>query len=575
MSQQQSTGSDPARIPDDSLLMGSSSGGSGRPAGTEGAGGAADAGSGSESNTGSGGSDQNTGTGGKTGTDKSARAAGASGTVSGDTREIPVPGRRKKKKTPVNMESAGAPASDDTDDLEAVFASSFAIGEEDPYDEGILGDDTGDLFDDDLPEDDADKNRADAAGKKQAGRKAAGASGAKRRRRKKAGRRSRDEDLPYHERIRRHRGRIVMLEVFVALLFIAAVWLVASRMRSRHYTRAEFSKTLDYVAEEGSEYTNLNGCILQYGPNGAVCTTSKGRNRWSITYEMDQPIVSKCEDIAAIADYGGRTVYVMNTKRQLGTITTNLPIHKLKVSAGGEVAVVLDDTSGTWIRLYNSDGSEIAYFVRSMEENGYPLDVAVSPDGTTVAVSSMIMNRTSVRTEVSFYSFGSAGQNTQDHIIGSYDYTDEIFPYLEFVSGDNCVAVSDARFVVYESARTQPRNGINNMLTESVLGVYRGKDTIGLLFTDMSGENLYRLDLYNASGTKLGTIGFTMAYDDIQIVGGYVYINNEQSMQIYALDGREVFSGAFDTSVKTLIPSTRLSRLAAVTENQIDAITLR
>ena len=366
-----------------------------------------------------------------------------------------------------------------------------------------------------------------------------------------------------------------MLEVAVALLFIAAVWLVALRMRSRHFTRAEFSKTLDYVAEEGSEYTNLNGCILQYGPNGAVCTTSKGRNRWSITYEMDQPIVSKYDDIAAIADYGGRTVYVMNTKRQLGTITTNLPIHKLKVSAGGEVAVVLDDTSGTWIRLYNSDGSEIAYFVRSMEENGYPLDVAVSPDGTTVAVSSMIMNRTSVRTEVSFYSFGSAGQNTQDHIIGSYDYTDEIFPYLEFVSGDNCVAVSDARFVVYESARTQPRNGINNMLTESVLGVYRGKDAIGLLFTDMSGENLYRLDLYNASGTKLGTIGFTMAYDDIQIVGGYVYINNEQSMQIYALDGKEVFSGAFDTSVKTLIPSTRPSRLAAVTENQIDAITLR
>ena len=367
----------------------------------------------------------------------------------------------------------------------------------------------------------------------------------------------------------------MLLEVAAAALIITAVWLIALRFSGRHYTRAEFSRILNYVAEDGASYANLDGCILQYGPNGAVCTSDVGKNRWSITYEMDQPIISTCKNIVAIADYGGRTVYVLNTRQQLGTITTNLPIHRLRVSAKGEVAVVLDDRSNTWIRLYRSDGTEIAYFVRSMEENGYPMDVAISPDGTTVAVSSMVMSHTTVHSLVSFYSFGSAGKDAQDHLIGSYEYEDEIFPYLEFVSDDNCAGVSDARLVIFESARTQPRNGKNNMLTESVLGVYRGNSCLGLLFTDRTGRNIYRLDLYDAGGQKLGSVGFTMAYTDIQILGNYVYINNEQTLQIYSLDGAEIFNGAFDTAVKTLIPSSRPGRLSAVTENEIDRITLK
>ena len=32
---------------------------------------------------------------------------------------------------------------------------------------------------------------------------------------------------------------------------------------------------------------------------------------------MDQPIISMSGDVAAIADYGGTTIYVMNTKEQL------------------------------------------------------------------------------------------------------------------------------------------------------------------------------------------------------------------------------------------------------------------
>ena len=66
-----------------------------------------------------------------------------------------------------------------------------------------------------------------------------------------------------------------------------------------------------------------------------------------------------------------------------------------------------------------------------------------------------------------------------------------------------------------------------------------------------------------------------MVFDDIQISGDRIYINNEQSMQIFTLNGREIFGGGFDRTVKVLIPSWRLGGLAAVTENEIDSIKLR
>ena len=66
-----------------------------------------------------------------------------------------------------------------------------------------------------------------------------------------------------------------------------------------------------------------------------------------------------------------------------------------------------------------------------------------------------------------------------------------------------------------------------------------------------------------------------MVYGDIQIKGNNVYINNERSMQIYTVNGREIFNGGFDRAVKVLIPTSGLSSLAAVSENEIDKIKLR
>jgi hypothetical protein len=113
------------------------------------------------------------------------------------------------------------------------------------------------------------------------------------------------------------------------------------------------------------------------------------------------------------------------------------------------------------------------------------------------------------------------------------------------------------------------------MLTENLQGIFESENRIGLLFTDLTRENLYRLDLFGRDGKKEGSVGFTMVYNDIQIKGNKVYINNERSMQIYTVNGREIFNGGFYRAVKVLIPSKVLRGLGAVSENEIDKIKLR
>ena len=203
------------------------------------------------------------------------------------------------------------------------------------------------------------------------------------------------------------------------------------------------------------------------------------------------------------------------------------------------------------------------------------MDVAVSPNGKTVCVSSLKLKDGSVVSNLSFYDFGKAGQKYEQHMVGNFEYEKEVFPYVRFMGNNACCAASDSRFVVFDTSGTEPKNSINNMLTENLQGVFQSGDRIGLLFTDLTREYLYRLDLYGKSGKKEASIGFTMAYSDLQICGSKIYINNEQTMQIYTLGGREIFNGGFDRAIKVLIPSKSLWSLSAVSENEIDKIKLR
>lgn len=382
-------------------------------------------------------------------------------------------------------------------------------------------------------------------------------------------------DSNYLQKIARHRKDIRVRYIVVAVAVIVLIVIMAVWALNRHYSQATLDKVADFVTEDGASFISLDGNIAEYSMNGASCVTPEGKTLWSITYEMEQPIAVSEGKYIAIADRSAYDIYILNTSDgQTGHIKTNMPIHSITVAQNGEVAAILDDNSSTWVRLYGKDGSEIAYFVRTMKKNGYPIAAAISPDGEVVCLANLQMDNASIKTDIQFYNFGEEGQDAAQHMVGSSSFSGEVFPVLRFVSSHTCLAVSDSRLATFDTSGSQPSNKVNSMQTEQIQGVFFGGKYTGLLFTDTTGENLYRLDLYGTDGKKKGSVGFSMDYTGIQISGNRVYINNDQECRIYKINGREVFSGSLGTSVRALIPDVHSDRISVVTENELDTMQL-
>lgn len=384
----------------------------------------------------------------------------------------------------------------------------------------------------------------------------------------------RKESSSYKEKILRHKRRLYRRTVIlVALVTILLTTGIILWMR-RGYKSAELNRIATFTLEDGVRFERLGGNIVRYSSSGAVCMDRRGNTLWRVSYEMQQPITSVSGDVIAIANKSGYSVYIMNTKGVMGTIETMLPIHSISAAENGEVAVVLNDTKATWIRLYTAEGDEIAYIIQTMEESGYPIAAAVSPDGETLCLSSVQMANADIKSNVSFYNFGKEGKNAADHRVDYSDFIDEVVPWLEYVDDSICAGISDKRLILFRKTLLDKSGSSSILFSENLQGIFPGDSFIGLLFNNTTEEDQYRLDIYNKRGKKAGSVSFTMQYTSIQIAGDKVYINNEQDCQIYTLGGRCLYNGSFGRPISTLVPGAGLGDLLVVTGGEIDSVRL-
>ena len=190
-----------------------------------------------------------------------------------------------------------------------------------------------------------------------------------------------------NSRIARHRV-LTFYKICAVLAVIAAIALYAYfDWKNTIYTDYEVLQQYEWTKSSEAHCMSLNGTLFSYSKDGMSCTDSRGKVIWNQTYEMQNPMVRICQNVVAVGDYNGRTIYVSNSEEIMGTIDTTTPIRDFCVAKNGVVAAVLDDSNVTVINLYNVSGEQLAYFKTTMSKSGYPLAIAISDDGKQVAVS--------------------------------------------------------------------------------------------------------------------------------------------------------------------------------------------
>lgn len=383
--------------------------------------------------------------------------------------------------------------------------------------------------------------------------------------------------VTYKEKIKSHRLTIFYRVILAIILITAIVAFLVMQWENKVFTECVIADSSPVTIVQGARVENLGGNVLLYSKDGASCMDSKGNALWNLTFEMQNPMVSISGNVAAIGDYNGRSIYMVNGTNQMGTVKTNLPIRKICAAQSGVVAAVLDDANVIRIMLYNGNEdteTSIADGKATMDKSGYPVSISLSPNGKLLAISYLYVDSGDMKSTVAFYNFGEVGKNESDNFVSGYDYLNTIVPYVQFMNNKSAFAVSDDRIVFFEGSE-RPNNIASSLLDEEVQGVYYNESYVGLVFINQSGESAYRLDVYNTAGNKVHSQFFDIEYTDIVFNKDQIIIYNDMDCRICNVKGADKFTGEFEKPVSLMIPTASVYKYVAVTSNSVDMIELK
>jgi len=387
------------------------------------------------------------------------------------------------------------------------------------------------------------------------------------------------KDQPEKEKLQgkiTHHRRSIFYRLLLFILVIIGIFgVLYIQWNNKIYKSYDVLTSVEKQEISDTETIELSGNILTYSKDGISCSNVGGEAVWNQTFEMQEPLIETSKDKVAIGDYNGRTIYVMDTTQVLGEITTNLPIRYFAVSAGGVVATVLEDTDITWIYVYDDQGGVIAKFRTTMDQSGYPVAVNISDSSEIVNVSYLKVVDDKMVTSVAYYNFGDVGQNaSSDRLVSAYDYSDMVVPTLGFLDDETSFAVSDSRIMFYKG-KQKPVSENEIILQDEVHSVFYGDGYVGLVYIDTSGENKYRMDVYNTTGKLILQKAFNIEYSNILFTNKNILIYNPDQCILCNMAGTEKYNGTFEKQIQIIIPTAKANRFVLVGGEYIDTIELK
>lgn len=374
--------------------------------------------------------------------------------------------------------------------------------------------------------------------------------------------------LGSHRRsLRRHRllltGLLCLLLLGVLLFLYLYVGTEYSVLREEE--RSDIS---------GTVYTEFGDSLLKYSSDGVTCISGGGSVLWNSTFSMQSPVIDICGTTAAVADKKGTQIYVFNESGQLGQFQTSLPIEKVRVAHQGVVAAVLNDGDITWINFYDTQGKEIAKTRTSLSEFGYPLDIALSPDGMKIMVSYLCVTQGIMNTKVCFYNFDSVGQTEVNNMVASQTYENTVAPEVLFIDEETSVAFLSNGFALFKGKQI-PEEEKKMEFDEEILSAFHDGDYFGFIFRSDKEDHKYRIQLYNTSGRQAMKTYFDLDYKNVKLEGGNLILFNDRAFEIYNTGGRKKFSGSYDKPIQDIIKVKGFRKYMVLSQSHVATIRLR
>ncbi len=366
------------------------------------------------------------------------------------------------------------------------------------------------------------------------------------------------EDIVRRAQRKVSRRRLVIAGI-VLLVILAAV--MAWRYYRKNYRYSSYETSWEISVEEGSlvGYELFGSNVLKVTKDGASYIDYRGRTIWAESYEMKSPVIAVNGDYAAIADLQGNKICICNVEGKQGEATTILPISHVAVSQTGVVAAVLEDSASSYITFFKRDGMSLDITVKTnMAGDGYPLDIALSSDGTQLMCSYVYLSGGEMKNRVVFYDFSEVGKNVPNRLVGGFDdpFSGTMVPEVTYLSGAYSCAFTGNGPVFFSSENLASPELVRqiDMSEDEIRSVFYSEDYVGVVVTNRGSEYQERLEIYKADGSVVTDCEFTYDYTGADIQGDQIILYNENSCMIYNMAGVEKLYAEFD------FPISRISR---------------
>lgn len=354
------------------------------------------------------------------------------------------------------------------------------------------------------------------------------------------------------------KGKLNKKDVVRALRVLLVLAIIIGGIGWLQYLRVREFKGYE-TRSEAALYSNLVGYkagkerLFAYSNDGAKALDNTGAAVWEISYQLDNPDIAFCEDVAAVADIGGKSVYVVAENGIPHNYQVIYPIIKHEVAKQGVTAVLLDNGMEDFIQLYDINGTLRVDINTKTKTDGIPIDIALSPDGKKLVTLYVTFQGGTMICKATFYNADEVGKNYINNIVGQKTFDENVLAYdVRFLNEDTLCVLLENGFVLYRMTEV-PELICEKTLEETVEEIICVDS--GLYVVTETADKQKILSFYNAKGDVKETWKEIPEYESITATEEEVVFFSPQRVTIYRVNGSQKFSTAFTQSLEAVFPA--------------------
>lgn len=374
---------------------------------------------------------------------------------------------------------------------------------------------------------------------------------------------------------KRKRRNIMKPVLLVLLVLVIGAGVVAvylwNQSRSEPYDSFETVWTGTLNRNAAMEYIPYCDGYMKVSRDGAEAVNGYGSLAWNVSYDMNEPVAAVCREYAAVGDYGNKLVYMMDGTGTLYWKNVPYPIREVETSAVGVTAVRMNEGMSDYIQLVTLAGDVLVEIMTLENRDGFPVDIALSEDGTKLVTSYLVINDAKAEGWLTFYNFGEVGQNYANNLTAVFKYED-VIPEIRFMDNDTvCVFKKDGMDLY--TVPELPELVAELSSEEPILRVCNDDKHLAVMTDNAKNGSVARAVVYDKKAQVVFDRTIMEMFDDILLSGEDIVFYNKDACLVMGLNGQLKFNSPLeDANILELMPVGEKNALMILEEETVKTI---